>query len=120
MEFKIRFLLMPAVASFLFIFTVALLMQNADASLSESWENVKNSDAVQQVQKVGMSNSHSLISSLLELAFQSNMKERNGQGKNVFVCLILVIIHLYNRVQKNFYMAPPLLCQTIIISNLPQ
>ncbi|XP_033628246.1 uncharacterized protein LOC117290796 [Asterias rubens] len=51
MEFKIRFLLMPAVASFLFIFTVALLMQNADASLSESWENVKNSDAVQQVQK---------------------------------------------------------------------
>ncbi len=51
MEFRIRSLLMPVLASVLFLFTIALFMQSADASLSESWKNVKNSDAVQQVQK---------------------------------------------------------------------
>ncbi|XP_038058885.1 uncharacterized protein LOC119730172 [Patiria miniata] len=51
MEFHIRSCVVPIMALFFVLVLMSLCTLETDASVSETWENLKNSDAVQQAQK---------------------------------------------------------------------
>ncbi|XP_022089644.1 uncharacterized protein LOC110978725 [Acanthaster planci] len=51
MEFQVRSCFLPTMALFIFLIFMSLCTQKAETSVSDTWESLKNSDAVQQARK---------------------------------------------------------------------